>query len=328
MTIPPEAPRNLGLNERPPLVRSPFAAARPGAPLAKVTEVDSGHRPALLPDRLGTLFRPHSQRAPRWRGALLWVLPTPLLWGAVIALGSGHFDKFLADGGGFALFIAAAWLTQRGIRADAAGVQPRFVRLARWPWKTLGGVLTAVGAGLTAHFAVGHGPAISLAFAAVAALGFHLAYGFEPLGRRRPWGSEDAQSRRVAEALAEAEGRLLDLEQTAAALTNPELKARLTRLSAQGRGILDQIADRPTDLYRARKFLNVYLEGVQQVAEGYARTHRHADSRDLEQNFRNVLVTVEEVFAEQRQKLLETDVLDLDIQIEVLKKQLEREGIA
>ena len=324
MTIPPESPRALRLHDLLPLVRSLFASARPGALPLQVSQP----RPMVLPGRLGTLLQHRPGQLPRRKGALLWVLPAPLLLAAVIALGAGHLGSFLAKAGGFALFMTAAWLTRRGLRADYAGPQPRFARLARWPLKTLGGVLTALGAGVTANLAAGHGPGISLAFAAVAAIGFHLAYGFESLGRPRPFGGGDEPSRRVAEALAEAEGRLLDLEQTAQSLTNPELKARLTRLSAQGRGILDQIADRPTDLYRARKFLNVYLEGVQQVAAGYASTHRRADSRELEQNFRNVLVTVEEVFEQQRQRLLETDVLDLDIQIEVLKKQLEREGIA
>ncbi len=310
---PREPTRSLGLNEPPRLVKG--------------NQIALGARPALFPGGLAGLFLLHSRWVPPWRGALLWVLPTPLLWGAVIALGTGHFDKFLADAAGYLLFIAGAWLTQRGLRADHDEPRARFARLWRWPRKTLGGVLTALGAGVTAHFAVGDGVEISLAFAAVAALGFYWAYGFEPLVRWHPFGSGDAPARRVAAALAEAESRLLDLEHTAATLSNPEIKVRLTRLGDQGRGILDQIADRPTALYRARKFLNVYLEGVQQVAEGYARTHQRADSRELEQNFRNVLVTVEEVFAQQRQSLLETDVLDLDIQIEVLKKQLEREGI-
>jgi hypothetical protein len=40
-----------------------------------------------------------------------------------------------------------------------------------------------------------------------------------------------------------------------------------------------------------------------------------------------VLGSIEGVFIEQHQKLLEHDVLDLDVQIEVLTKQLEREGV-
>ncbi len=35
----------------------------------------------------------------------------------------------------------------------------------------------------------------------------------------------------------------------------------------------------------------------------------------------------EEVFGEQQKRLLETDLMDLDVQIEVLTKQLKREGI-
>jgi 5-bromo-4-chloroindolyl phosphate hydrolysis protein len=264
----------------------------------------------------------------RLEGLLLYILPLPLLPGAIVELAVGRLDTFLADAAGFALLMAGGWLTRRGIRAARAEQQVRFARLQRWPLKTLGGALVAIGAGTTAHLSVGHGLPISLAFAGVAALGFHLAYGFESLGRARPFDLGDERARQVADALGEAEARLLEVERSAAAMTNPELKTRVRRISAQGREILNQIAERPTDLFRARKFLNVYLEGVQQVAEGYARAHRQADSRELEQNFRNVLVTVEEVFEEQRQKLIRTDLMDLDVQIEVLKKQLEREGIA
>ena len=71
------------------------------------------------------------------------------------------------------------------------------------------------------------------------------------------------------------------------------------------------------------------MEGVQQVSRGYARTHVLADARghELEQNFRNVLITIEDVFVEQEKRLVESDLMDLDVQIEVLAKQLKQEGI-
>ena len=47
----------------------------------------------------------------------------------------------------------------------------------------------------------------------------------------------------------------------------------------------------------------------------------------METNFRKVLVTIEEVFEQQRKRLLENDVMDLDVQIEVLATQLRNEGI-
>ncbi len=283
-----------------------------------------GSLPALSPDSPEDRPPP----GPGLQGILLYLLPLPLLFGALAGLGVGHLDSFLADGSGFALLMAGAWLNRRGIRAARAERRVHFARLQRWPLRTLAGVLTAIGAGVVAYWGVGHALPVSLAFAGVAGLGFHLAYGFEPLTAPRPFDLADARARQVAEALGEAEGRLLEVERAAATIGNSELKMRVRRIAAQGRGILNQIAERPTDLFRARKFLNVYLEGVQQVTEGYARAHRQADSRELEQSFRNVLVTVEQVFEEQRRKLLKTDLLDLDVQIEVLKKQLEREGIA
>jgi len=40
-----------------------------------------------------------------------------------------------------------------------------------------------------------------------------------------------------------------------------------------------------------------------------------------------VLDSIETVFQEQKDKLLEEDLFDLDVQIEVLAKQLKHEGI-
>jgi len=144
-------------------------------------------------------------------------------------------------------------------------------------------------------------------------------------GERIP--AADRESRQVAEALAEAEDRLITIERAARAVGNPELSARLAGIAAEGRAILAQIAARPSDLRRARRFLTVFLEGAEQVSDGYVRTHRHAGSPELEQSFRNVLVTIEEQFRRQREHLRQADVLDLDVQIEVLRRQLEQEGI-
>jgi len=80
------------------------------------------------------------------------------------------------------------------------------------------------------------------------------------------------------------------------------------------REITDIVEDDPRDLRRARKFLRTYLDGAQRVTEGYANTHKYGDNGELENNFRNVLDTIE-------------TVIELDVQIEVLQMQLEKEGV-
>jgi 5-bromo-4-chloroindolyl phosphate hydrolysis protein len=251
----------------------------------------------------------------------------PLLLAAIIALGAGNLVAVLAEGGAFSLYMLGATLTRRGIRSAHQGPALRYARRSPVSPRNLGAFLVTLATGITAYFAVGHGLFESIAFGAVALLAFHLLYGLEPLTPQRIALGGENEDERVVQALAEAEQRILSIEQAARAIGNPELRERLGRIGAQGRQILGQIERRPRDLRRARKFLTVYLEGAQQVTQGYADTHRLADSRALEQNFRTVLVTIEDVFAEQQKRLLDTDVMDLDVQIEVLTKQLKREGI-
>jgi hypothetical protein len=271
------------------------------------------------------LALPAQPRPPRvW---LLWVLSAPLLIGAVSALGAGRFSGFLGDALGWGLIAGAAVLTRRSVTVQGAERERRFSRGWRLPLKNLAAAALGLGTAVAATAGVGHAVPVGIAFGAIAVLGYHLAYGLEPLrvGGRLP--ASDKEARALADALAEAEGRLINVERAAAAIGNPELRQRLTRIAAQGRGMLEQIAERPSDLRRARRFLTVFLEGTEQVSDGYVRTHQHAASPELEQSFRNVLASIEDQFIRQRERLRQTDVLDLDVQIEVLKKQLEQEGL-
>ena len=59
----------------------------------------------------------------------------------------------------------------------------------------------------------------------------------------------------------------------------------------------------------------------------YARTHRQMRKAPLEQNFRQLLVDMENTFAQQHQKLIENDLTSLDVEIEVLNARLKREGV-
>lgn len=271
--------------------------------------------------------------APRWsgwpstKGFWLFLFPLPLLSASVLALASGKLSAVLANGSAFALFLLGALLTRRGLLGGRGAAVLRYGRSPILSLKNRGAGVVAAATAVTAFFAAGHGLPNSILFGAVALLAFHLLYELDPLHPPRISPGGEGEGERVRKTLVEAEQRILDIEHSARAIGNPELRRRLDRIAEQGREILGLIERRPRDLRRARQFLTVYLEGAQQVSAGYARTHKLADSRDLEQNFRTVLVTIEKVFAEQQGRLLEADVMDLDIQIEVLTNQLKNEGI-
>lgn len=131
----------------------------------------------------------------------------------------------------------------------------------------------------------------------------------------------------IGQAIAESRTMIRRIEQAGGQIHNSEFKDRIERICKVADSILSEIEAHPREIRKARKFLSVYLDGVMQVTEGYAKTHRHIQSGQLTQNFRNVLETIETTFLEQQQKLFEDDLFDLDVKIEVLTAQLKREGI-
>ena len=271
---------------------------------------------------------PFPSQFPSFKGLLLFLLPLPVLFAAIRALVGGNLPVLLASTVGYTLFLGGAILARRGMQNQAEYERRKIAYAPRYPLKLLGAILVAAATGITATFAAGYNPANGLCFGLGALLGFYLVYGFDPRATKRATDSYGLDATpQLLQALTSADKTLLAIEQARKNIRNNELRARLDNIIKLARQILKTLEENPDALRRARKFLNVYLDGAQQVTEGYVRTHQQAQSQQLEANFRNVLTTIEDVFKEQQQKLLESDVLDLDIKIEVLSEQLKREGV-
>ena len=284
----------------------------------------------LLKGKIQTMaerYRLPSGQFPSPKGVLMFLLPLPVLFAAIAALSGGNLSGLLGNAAGYGLFLAGALLLRRGLLSEAEYARRRVAR-APWPLKTLGSGIIALATGVTAWLGAGQNPLIAVAFGLAALLGCYLTYGFDPRAAKRFTDRDGVDTTdRVLEALTQAEQGIAAIEQATRDIRNAELNNRLRRITALARQILKLLEEDPRDLRRARKFLNVYLDGAKQVTEGYAKTHARVSTPELEDNFRRVLSTIEEVFQEQQQKLLETDVTDLDVQIEVLTTQLKREGV-
>ena len=261
---------------------------------------------SLAKSRRGRLFR--------IGGWLLFILPLPLLAKLIKSLGSGQFGGVLTSALALGILLLGAWITRKGL--DQEKRRPMSSTL---PLKTLGSVIVAGGALFTALIA-GHNLAIAICFGVAAFLGFYLAYGFD----KRIKLSSDKD---VATALEEAYRKLERLELASDNIQSRDFQDRLMRIVGWGEQILERIGDDPEDFRRARKFLNVYLDGAQQVTDKFARTQGDANSAELEANFKTLLDDMETVCQEQYQHLVDNDMVDLDVQIEVLTTRLKREGV-
>ncbi len=261
------------------------------------------------------------------KGLLLYFLPLASIPATILSFSRGHFTGILVNGSACAAFLLAAWLLKEGIAAESQYQAKKIAHPPRWPLKLMASSVVAVSTGLVAWLGAGYGFWVSITFGLGALLGMFLTYGFDPWREKLKAGSHGYSALEISQTLNDAENLLDRIKQANLQIANDEFNQRIDRICLLGREILEVIEDDPGDIRRARKFLNVYLEGAQQVTEGYAKTHQRNESVDLEQNFKNVLETIESVFTEQKQKLIEDDVFDLDVQIEVLTNQLKREGV-
>lgn len=261
------------------------------------------------------------------RGLLLYFLPAALIPATVIGLVKGQVSTIIVNASGFACYMLAAWCVRKGLKAEALYHQSRIARPPRWPFKLIAAVIAASTTGLIAWLGARQSLVVAALYAGGALLGMYLSYGFDPRHVKKPGSAPGYSGDEIFQALEESARIIRSIEQANDKIRNTELNQRIDRICEIADGILAEIESDPRDFRRARKFLNVYLDGARQVTEGYARTHQHSQTGELEQNFRNVLVTIESVFQEQQQKLLEDDVFDLDVKIEVLSTQLKREGI-
>jgi 5-bromo-4-chloroindolyl phosphate hydrolysis protein len=131
----------------------------------------------------------------------------------------------------------------------------------------------------------------------------------------------------IADQLEQAQLRLRRIDAAATVIAVPEFRDRLARITAVGREILAEIARDPRKATRARRFINLFLDSTERVTAEYARTHG-GSRRPLEENFRKLLFDMEHTFSEQQRKLLESDDVSLDVEMEVLNTRLKQEGVS
>lgn len=265
-----------------------------------------------------------------WFGSsalLLYVLPLLTIPAAIKALASGNLMGVMVNAGGYAAYVLAAQLLKRGLKAERVYRDRRVARAPKWPLKTVAILLTSVTTFAVAWLGARNPFLISAAFGAGAFLGMSLFYGYDPHRTKTILGDHGYSIEEINQTVDQAEAAILSIENANDKIHNREFNLRLDRICATARQIVDELEANPAAIRRARKFLLVYLDGANKVANGYANTHSQLETQDLEQNFRTVLDSLEAEFKLQQQKLLQEDLFDLDVQMEVLTKQLKHEGI-
>ena len=271
----------------------------------------------------GALPRPPERLRHPYESRTSWVtvMATPFLLAAPFHDPAGMAANLAA----FGITAGAMWLTREGLQAEAAYNARRVARRPAIPRKLFGGILTGLG------LAVGTAEPGSFAPAAVmgvtGAVLHWLAFGPDPMTDKGMEGVDAFQQDRAALMVEAAEANLRAMSQAILRTGDRRLEARVGLFAATARQLFEQVEQNPGGLAPARRYLGVYLEGARdstiKFADLYAQTR---DPRALA-DYEALLADLEASFSALAQRLHEGGRTDMDIEIEVLRDRLAREGV-
>lgn len=262
--------------------------------------------------------RPRSQS----RNHLLYV---PGIVLAATALNDGPTTLVTALVGA-AVLTLAAWLLDEGIKAEAAYEARKMARRPALPRKMLATALTGLGVAIAAY--TGDSGIIGSALYGLAAAGLHtVTFGIDPLRDKRIEGIDTFQQDRVARVVDEAEAHLKTMADQIGTLNDRHLTARVAGFQTIARRMIATVEEDPRDLTGARKFLSIYLMGARDATIKFVDLYRRNHDADVRASFEALLDDLESNFAARTEKMMLDDRSDMDIEINVLRDRLQREGV-
>lgn len=228
---------------------------------------------------------------------------------------------------GYGILATGMWMTREGLKAEAAYDARRVARRPAIPRKLFGGILTGLG------LAVGAFEPGATAFAGAGVIGvagaiLHwLSFGSDPMSDKGLEGVDTFQQDRVARIVAEGEDYLRAMRDAILRTNDRRLEARVHLFGATARELFKQIEDNPGDIANARRYLGVYLMGARDATVKFADLYSQTRDPKARQDYEQLLSDLEGNFSARTRQLIEGSRTNLDIEMQVLRERLAREGI-
>ncbi len=269
---------------------------------------------------------PAPAKPPRHRleGRPFWLV---LCGAPLLFTGFGDGPAQLAtDLAAFAAIALSAWMTREGLRAEAAYDARRTARRPAIPRKALGAGLLALGVGLAAY-PPENGLVGTVILAALAAALDLLAFGLDPTRNKGMEGIDPFQQDRVARVIDEAERHLAAMKDAITRTNDRRLLARVDMFAATARELFHAVETDPRDLTAARRYLGVYLMGARDATAKFADHWAATRDASARSDYEAWLSDLEANFTARTQSLIDGGRDDLEVEIEVLRDRLAREGV-
>lgn len=265
------------------------------------------------------------------RANVLFIPAIPLV---LLAFNDGAVGLTLALIAGGALTLAA-WLLRQGLRAEAAFHNRKTARRPAFPRKMAASLLTGIGVAIAAFktelsidvVASAPGVIAPVLYGVIATVLHSVAFGIDPMKDKGMEGVDTFQQNRVARAVNEAEAYLNAMTDAILRAGDRQIEARVERFQSTARTLFRTVEEDPRDLSGARKYLTIYLKGARDASIKFADLYSRGPDPQARSDYLALLDDLETNFAARTKKMLLDDRSDLNIEIDVLRERLQREGV-
>jgi len=258
----------------------------------------------------------------RKTGALmLYLFLAPLFLSVMGSLFAGHYRRFLLKSVGLLLWTLAAMLISRGIREEIAYEEATIAQAPRIPFKIVGSLLLGTGVFYLGWIVGDVSPFKSLFVASLAAAGALIYYGIDPRTDKLP-PTKDVDPELLLRNLTEARDSLERIRLHSEAIHDLHLHREIQHAVDMAEEILDQIESDPRAVRMARKFLVVYIDGVEKITQRYLAVEESQIDETMRERLYTLLQEVQERFKKELSELKSRDLFDLDVQIDTLRRQI------
>jgi hypothetical protein len=258
-------------------------------------------------------------------GARSNVLFAPGIVLAALSINDGAVGLAVGFAGAAALLLGA-WLLRDGLKAEFTYHDRKVARRPAIPRKIFAAVLCGIGAGIAAWRSE-PGLMAPLIFGG-AATALHIgAFGIDPMKDKGMEGIDTFMQDRVARVVDEAEKHLSAMTDAVKRAGDRQVEARVERFVVKVREMIRTVEEDPRDLTGAKKFLGVYLMGARDATVKFSDIFSRSADRDARSDYMMLLTDLEESFDRKIDKLMLDNNDDLNVEIEVLRERLQREGV-
>ena len=253
---------------------------------------------------------------------LLYIFLAPLFLAIVLALIERNILAFLLNLTAFGLFYATAKLNSLGLANEVKYNQEKLTKAPKRPYKTLSAILLGISTFFTATIAGGEPIFIGVFLSIVSSIGYYLYYGLDPRDDKLE-NIGDISAELVLKTISEAKSKISEIKRHIDNISNDRLlQKKLSLAVTKAENIIQTIQEDPKDIRVARKFLVVYIDGLEKVINSYISIDKADIKEETKDRLHQLLEDVERRFDKELMRLKKNNEFDLDVNIDVLQEQI------